>query len=232
MKKMFRSYFIFWLILCAAFNAVCFFTPNETETMTKFGGAFWAGYAGIMVAFVGQLICALWAFRADTADKFFLRIPTIRISYSALILTLIVGSVCMIVPDLPNWIGALICLVILFFKAIAIWKASTAATLVEKREQQVKSWTLFVKVLTADAQNLMNAAPAELKPVCRKVYEAVRYSDPVSDIALTEIEEKITAAFEVFSQSVSAFDAQGAETSGSELLKLISERNFKCRMLK
>lgn len=44
MKKAFRTYAVIWAIVLAVFNVVCFVTPGEIAGISKFGGAFWAGY--------------------------------------------------------------------------------------------------------------------------------------------------------------------------------------------
>lgn len=66
MKKLFKNYVIIWAILFAVFNIICFVAPSKVAGMSKFGGAFWAGYICITLAFLGQLVCAYVAFKADT----------------------------------------------------------------------------------------------------------------------------------------------------------------------
>ena len=56
MKKSFKTYAIAWAVMFVLFNVICFVTPNETEEYIKFGGAFWSGYAFIIIAFIGQLL--------------------------------------------------------------------------------------------------------------------------------------------------------------------------------
>ena len=69
------------------------------------------------------------------------------------------------------------------------------------------------------------AKTPEAKTLCKKVYEALRYSDPVSSEALAVIEGKIEAQFSVFSNDVSSNATQ-------VLLLMISERNKTCKLLK
>ena len=232
MKKGFQSYIICWAILAALFNAACFITPSEYGNLTKFGGAFWASYACIMFAFIGHLVCANIAFKAENAEKLFLNVSLIRISYTGLILTLIVGTVCMIVPDLPNWAGALVCLIIIGFNAISVVKAQAAAELVGGVSEKVKRETAFIKLLTANADSLCSRAKSgEAKAACKKVYEAVRYSDPVSSGALEQLERKIAKKFEEFQTAVEADDTFVAVLA-DELLAMLEERNRQNKALK
>ena len=58
-------------ICLAVFNVAVFATPSEVSEFSKFGGAFWVGYIFITLSFIGQLICAYFAFKVDSLQKFF-----------------------------------------------------------------------------------------------------------------------------------------------------------------
>ena len=231
MKKGFKYYAAVWAILLVLFNVICFVTPNEVAGMTKFGGSFWVGYAFITVAFLGQLACAYMAFSAENTKKFFYRIPLISVSYTGLILTIIFGSLVMAIPGLPDWAGAIICILILGFNAIAVIKASAAADAVESVDKRIKTQTQFIKLLTVDAEGLMNrASDPAVKNACKKVYEAVRYSDPMSSDALSDVEARMRQEFSALSDAVSK--GGDAAACAEALLLTIGERNAKCRLLK
>ena len=196
MNKKFKYYALIWAILLAVFNVICFITPDETAGMSKFGGAFWAGYIFITIAFIGQLVCAYIALKTDDKTKLFYNIPIIRVSYTGLILTLVFGALCMAIPNLPNWVGIIVCVLVLAFTAIAVIKAKAASDVVENIDKKVKAQTLFVKSITVDAESLLaRAATPEAKDACKKVFEAVRYSDPMSNDALAGVESQITLKF-------------------------------------
>ena len=136
MKKGFKQYTTAWAALLILFNLICFVTPAEWYGFNKFGGSVWAGYAVITLAFLGQLACAYKAFRAENAKKFFYNLPLITVSYTGLILTLILGGLCMAIPDVPNWLGAIVGAVVLAFTAVAVIKASAAADIVESVDKK------------------------------------------------------------------------------------------------
>ena len=120
MKKTFGFFSIIWAIFLALFNVIVFVTPNEAGGMTKFGGAFWVGYIFITIAFIGQLVCAFFAFKPSDKQKVFYNIPLVTISYAGLIVMLIAGTTCMAIPNLPNWIGIIVCLLALAITSIAV----------------------------------------------------------------------------------------------------------------
>ena len=222
MKKGIRYYSIVWVILLAVFNVAVFVSPCEAGGYSKFGGSFWVGYIFITLAFIGQLICACVAFKADSPQMFFYNIPIIRISWIGLVLTLIFGSICMAIPNLPNWIGIIVCLAILVFTAISVITAKAAGTLVSDIDEKTDTNASFIKQLTVEAENLMNRAKAPMiKELCKKVYQTARYSDPVPDIQLSDIENRIKDEFSVFTDAVLADDLDLTESSASEVRALI-----------
>ena len=233
MKKGFKSYIAAWAILLIMFNIIVFAVPSGTETMTKFGGAFWSGYILIMLTFAGQLICTGIAFRAENKERLFLNLPLITISYSTLIASVVIGSICMAVPNMPNWVGVVAAVLLLGFNAISIVKANAAAELVQNTGASVKAKTRFIKTLTVDAEALMNSAKdAKLKAMAKEIFEKLRYCDPMSAAELVETEDKIEKQFGEFANAVRLEDAELAGSIAEELLLLIDVRNKKCKLLK
>lgn len=233
MKKTFSYYSICWLIALAVFNVITFVTPNEIAGVSKFTGAFWTGYIFITLAFIGQLGCAYKAFKAENLKKLFYNIPLISISYTGLVVMLVVGIICMAVPVVPYWIGVIVCVLVFAFSAISVIKASVVADVVSEIDEKVKVKTQFMKLLTSDAEHLMSSSKtAELKAEAKKVYEAIRYSDPMTNDALVDVEEQIQSEFKFFSQAIESEDLELAKSVSDGLLTLIDSRNKKCKVLK
>lgn len=231
MKKGFKYYAAAWALLFVLFNLLVFVPPRFVGEYDKFGGAFFAGYVGITVAFVGQLVCAHFALKAENAQKLFYNLPLVTVSYTGLVLTLVCGGLCMVVPDLPNWVGALVCLLILVFCVLALIKAAAAAEIVADVDEKVSTQTQFIKNLTVDAENLCARAQTdEAKTACKKVYEAIRYSDPMSAPALADIEAKIAAQMQSFTAAVTT--GTGVDEAADALVLLVQERGSKCKALK
>ena len=216
----------------ALFQIICYATPatvsgvEALEGMNKYGGAFWAGYAGITAAFIGQLLCAKKAFSAENSEKLFLNLPLIRISYIGTVVMLVVGAAVMLIPDLPNWLGAIVCLAVLAFTAVAVTKAAAAAEIIAAKDEEIRASTANIRSLVADAQSILSRADTEEKRTsCKKVYEALRYSDPRSTPALTGIESEIAAKL----AALAGGDSNAVAEKAEQLLHLIEDRNRMCR---
>ena len=232
MKKNIKFYIIAWAILLALFNLIAFISPGWAA-FEKYSGSFWTGYIFITLAFVGQLVCSLFAFKEDKKEKFFLSLPLITLSYTGLILTLVFGTLCMLVSFLSYWVAVIICAVILAVYAIAVLKAKAAAEISSATGEKVKAKTFFTRSLTVDCENLLSKAKSEqAKAACNKVYEAVRYSDPMSSDELSSVEEKISAKISELSTAVTACDDEKITALADETVLLVKERNSKCKVLK
>ena len=232
MKKGFKTYAIAWAILLVLFNVIAFVSPARAG-VDKYTSSFWIGYGFITVCFVGNLLCAYSAFKADSAQKLFYNIPLISISYLALILSFVFGGLCMLLPNLPYWVGIIVCVAVLALFAIAIVKASAAAELVERVDEKVKTQTSFVRNMTTEAESLMNRARSpEIKAACKKVFEALRYSDPVSNPDISVIEAKITVKMDELENAVGDDDVGKVNNLADDVIQLIIDRNNKCRRMK
>ncbi len=233
MKLKFRYYAVAWAALVVLFHVIVFMTPNELKGMNKFGSSFWVGYIFIMLTFIGQLFVAWLAVKDDGITKLFYSIPLIRISYTALIVMVVVGTLSMSIPKVPYWAGIIGCLFVLIFAVIALMGAQAASSVVTDIDEEIKNKTFFIKSLTVDAESLMGKeTSAAIKDEIKKVYEAVRYSDPMSNDALNGIESQITLRMSELVESVEKGDINLVSKNAKEIIVLVNDRNRKGKLLK
>ncbi len=229
MKKNFKSFIIIWAAGLVLFNLCAFLIPTET----RFTPYFWSGYGFITVAFVLQLGIAYFAFKEVNKEKLFLSIPTITVSFITLVCTAIAGAVAMAVEGIPEWVGSVVCFACVGFGVAGILLSKTAGDMVAKKDDKIKTQTFFIKSLTVDADTLVaQAKEPEIKAEVKKVYEAIRYSDPMSNDALAGTEAQITLKFNELQTAIKDNNAEAVKTISNELLILIKDRNSKCKLLK
>lgn len=233
MKKYFKYYIAIWAVLLALYNVVVFAVQALPGYETNYDVRFWISWGFILAAFVGQLICSHTAFKSENNEKLFLSIPLIMQSYGGAAAMTIIGSVCMLIPDFPYWIATVSCVLVFAFSAIGVTKAKATAEMVSDVGVKVKTQAFFIKSLTIDVETIMEKTKSEeIKAELKKVYEAVRYSDPMSNDALASNEGQITVAFSKLSEAVTENNIEATKELSNELLILINDRNKKCKLLK
>lgn len=232
MKKVFKFYSVIWAVLLALFNVISFVSVGWAG-IPKHSPSFWIGYVFITLSFIGQIVCSYFALKDDDIKKTFYNVSLISTSYTGLILSFVFGGLCMIISPLPYWVGIILCAIVLAINIIAVIKASAAVDIVSKIDDKVKTKTFFIKSLTVDAESLIAHAKSEIiKAECKKVCEAVRNSDPMSNDALASIESDITIKFSKFSEAVVSEDSEAVVILADEIIILLGDRNKKCKLLK
>ena len=100
-------------------------------------------------------------------------------------------------------------------------------------ENKVQNNTHFIKSLTVDMENLKEQAMTDpIKAEVKKIYEAVRYSDPISNDALADLESQIVEKYDALTQAVAQGNLGMVQAVAGEMIILINNRNKKCKLLK
>lgn len=187
----------------------------------------------MIIGYIFFLISTIIAFKKeqDITATFF-GVPA---SYSGIVtyILLIILAILELVLKLNIAIPCVITVIIIVISVIKLVKICFAVDTVQNVDKKVKIQTFFIKSLTVDAQTLVQKAKTdEIKQIAKKVYEAIRYSDPMSNEALANSESSITLKFKEFEEAVINEDSDLALESSKELLVLINDRNQKCKLLK
>lgn len=232
MNKNFKFYTVIWAAMLALYNVIVFLVrPILPLVSTAYNSGFWITWGITIAAFVCNHICAYITLHGDNLEKMFYRIPLVSMSYTCLISMLVISGALMLIPNCPAWIAAVVCVAVFLLQVVSLVKSEWVAETVEATEQRIQESTSFIRRITAAAEKLISIAQTdEARASCRKVYEALRYSDPVSCEELEETETEIRQKFEIFSEKVGAGEELTAVTE--ELMELIGDRNRKCKSTK
>ena len=234
MKKNGVLYFIVWASVVGLFNFITFITPKEIGGVSKFTTLFWVSYSFVMVIFVVQLLVTFFTFaRLGPNKSVFYRLPVLHTSIIVTIVSFILALPFMIVPQIPPIIGAILLAVILVGVIIVYARALAIPSAIEAVDKKIKVQTAFLSILIADAEALVNEAEDEAaKKVCTEVYEAIRYSDPMSVPECQDIESKISEYFVLFKDAVENNQQEDIRKNSKLLLNSIAQRNTRIKMLK
>lgn len=221
MKKKGLAYAVL-VIAFALFNVIAFFIPTE-KTAT-----FWIAYAFSAIAFLLQIVIWKLAFKGtDTIKSKFLGIPLLSVGFRYLAIQVIAFAVFMIFPTLPTWIPIVVCSVILGGSAICLIGTETGREEINRVEEKVEKKVFYIKSLQVDVELLAESEnDPEIKAELLKLADKIRFSDPMSSDALTEVEETIA------NKIVELKTAENKLAVIAAMSTLIAERNQKVKILK
>ena len=222
MKKNKSMAYAVLAIAFVLFNVIAFAIPTA-KTAT-----FWVAYVFAAVAFVSQIAIWKFAFKgADTLKSKFLGIPLISVGVTYLIIQLIAFAVFMALPLAASWIALVVCALILGISAICLIGTETGREEINRVEEKVEKKVFYIKSLQVDVEMLANAeTDADTKAALTKLAEKIRFSDPMSNDALADLEQEIVIKVK---ELKTAEDKAGIITV---LDSLITERNKKAKLLK
>ena len=204
------------------FNVIAFAVPTA-KTAT-----FWITYVFTAVAFASQIAIWNFAFKGtDTLKSKFLGIPLISVGITYLIVQIIVFAIFMALPLTANWIAIVVCALILVVSAICLIGTETGREEINRVEEKAEKKVFYIKALQVDVEMLVNdETDADTKTALTKLAEKIRFSDPMSNEALAELEAEITAKVKELKT------AENKSAIITVLDSLITERNKKAKLLK
>lgn len=130
-------------------------------------------------------------------------------------------------------IAIIVIVAILIILFVAVKASQSAARRVEQTEEKAKNDTLFMRGMTAKAELLMKSAENEqARQAAKEVYEAFRFSDPISTEKSSEIESDIESAFNGFSDSLKSDSIDTINERKMRLIALIEQRKAVMKTLK
>ena len=209
-------------IFFVIFNVIVFAIPTA-KTAT-----FWVAYIFTLIAFAMQPLIWKFAFKdTDTLKSKFLGIPLISVGIIYLLVQIVAVAVFMALSFVSSWIAIVVCILILGISAICLIGTETGREEINRIEHKVSKKVFYIKSLQIDIEMLAKVeADADTKTALTNLAEKIRFSDPMSDELLAELETKISNKFEELKS------AEQKSTIINELTLLIEERNKKCKLLK
>ena len=222
MKKNSTKGYVILGVLFALVSIIAFAVPTA-KTAT-----FWIAYAFTTAAFAVQI--GIWRTalgKAETLNSKFLGFPVVHIGIVYAVLQVIAFAVFMFVPTLPAWSAIVVCSIIVGVSAVCMISADAGRNEIERVEAKVQKKVFYIRELQADVELLAdNESDATVKTALTQLAEKIRFSDPMSNEQLADLENKI---------SIKAAELKTAASKVeiiTELNSLLDERNKKCKILK
>ena len=222
MKKNSTKGYVILGILFALVSIVAFAVPT-VKTST-----FWIAYVFTVAAFAAQI--GIWKTalgKEETLKSKFLGFPVVHIGIVYAAIQVIAFAVFMFVPTLPAWSAIVVCSVIASVSAVCMISADAGRNEIERVEAKVQKNVFYIRALQADIELLAdNESDAAVKTALTQLAEKIRYSDPMSNEQLADLENKISTKVAELKTASSKLEII------TELNSLLDERNKKCKILK
>lgn len=219
------------------------------------GACHWISYVFALIAFgavIGETVIAFH--KGDPRDNF-MRFPIFAHSIAYIVLQVIVSIAFMIYDDyllleryqlgiagantlprshlIAGAVAFLVQFVILSVHLVIIITAFSAKNTIQSIDNKVQDKTNYIKLLRVDAQMLAERCPdPEAKAVFTKFAEAVRYSDPMSNEVLFELERQINDWVYKAQGFLEEGNYAAAISCCNTASNLLTERNYKTKVLK
>lgn len=222
MKKNSSKGYILLGILFVLVSVIAFTVPAAKTA------AFWISYVFTVIAFAAQTVIWKAALgRAESLKSKFLGFPVVHIGMVYLVVQIIAFAVFLFAPALPVWSAIVAGAVIAGSSAICIIAADVGRSEIAQVSAKAREGTFYIKQLQTDIESLADTETnAETKTALKQLAEKIRFSDPVRNAQITDIENRITAKI---SEMKSATDKSRII---NELNSLLDERNKKIKILK
>lgn len=222
MKKNSTKGYVLLGILFALVSIIAFAVPTA-KTAT-----FWIAYVFTAAAFAAQI--GIWKTalgKEGTLKSKFLGFPIVHIGIVYAIIQVIAFAVFLFAPTLPTWSAIVVCPIIAGLSAVCMISADAGHNEIERVEAKVQNKVFYVREMQADIELLAdNESDAAVKTALTHLAEKIRFSDPMSNEQLADLENKI---------SIKAAELKTASSKLeiiTELNSLLDERNKKCKILK
>jgi hypothetical protein len=125
----------------------------------------------------------------------------------------------------------LIHIVFLALTAVLLISLNAGKDIIEQREAEVREKVINLKSLVADLEAVAERLPS-LKSEIKRAADAIRYSDPMSNPALTSFENAIKDSVALIQQAIGKGDEQNVTILCNTLHRQIKDRNSQVKLMK
>ena len=185
-KKSWIMTAVIYTIIFAVFNLLVFVIANEKN------GVFWMSYAFMCIAFLVQIASMLLALRSLETETVFMGIPLASLSLYYFFAAIFVGAVFMFFQNAPFKLALVLQILILAIYAVVAIMALMSRNVVQDVNDNLRENVEAIKTLVVDVDVFVpQVNETDLKNALKKLSETIKYSDPMSNSAVAEIEEQI-----------------------------------------
>ena len=192
---------------------------------------FWVSFVFTLIAFgvVGASFYIAFIINPDAKSRFYgFPIAKIGVMYGAA--QLLAGLIFMALGLwIPVWAAVLVYALLLGAAVIGLISADAVREEIQRQDNKLKKDVSFMRNLQSKVNQMATQCAA---PELRQFAEDIRYSDPVSSDALTDIEQELAAAVEELQAAVVDGDSESVAQLCRKASAVLAERNRLCKLNK
>ena len=213
---------LIYAILIGVYNLLVFVIfKNHTSV-------FWISYGFAMIAFGVQVVSMFLSLRKMDVESVFFGIPLVSFSLYYLIAELCVSTVFMIFQDVDTTLPLVIQILILAIYAVIAIITLMARDTVQEIGENVKQKVVQLKSVRVDIDMLYEScSDPELKAKLRKLSDTVKFSDPMTIEAISDVEQRIQQKVSELRIYCENNEVEEAKKTCSAMELLYLERNKK-----
>ena len=213
-------YMALWGIFFVVYNLFVYLFIDEHTKV------FWISYAFMMIAHVFQIIGTYLAFKDFSVQAVFFGIPLEHFTLFYFFAELYVSVNYMIYQHISWKIPFFVQFVILaIYGVFVIISIATRDVSLEEKDRYQET-AAIMRVNTIEVEMLLDkVVDAELKNSLTKLAETVRYSDPMTNETVANIENRIRQEMIALQTYCDDNDVNNAKESCAKLQRLYVERN-------
>lgn len=221
-----------WVVLgvvLVVYNVLAFALPFPKTAV------FAVSYLFTMIAILAQIYVIRTAFyRGEGVKSKFYGFPIAKLGVIYLAVQLIAGLVFMALGLIvPVWLPLALYVVLLGVAAVGFVASDAVRDEVVRQEIKLEKDVSRMREFQAKGRALvtLNQVSEAARPL-EKLAEDLRFSDPVSSEALTEIEDQLAECLAQLQEAVSAQKTEQILSVCQEAERILAERNQLCKLSK
>lgn len=213
-------------IFAAAYIVLAFAIPFVKNTV------FWVSFAFSIIAIgLVALMIAKYPLGDNVRSRFY-GFPLIGIALTYLVVQIAVGFVLMALAKIaPAWLSVVIYVLILAVSSIGFISSDAMRSEIEKMDEKLKADVTTMRDFQSKMATMLGrVGDEEAEKKIAELSEKMRYSDPVSNSSLTEIENELSALLDSLQQAVVDGDASATINLCNRAELTLAERNRLCKL--
>lgn len=229
MKKSTARWWIALAVVFVVYNVIVFAVPFAKTPV------FFLSWGFTLIAIAVQIYNIRTAFYhgEGTKSKFY-GFPVVKIGVGYWLAQTVLGLLFMVLGRVVQlWIPLVVYVVILGVSAVGFIAADAVRDEVVRQDVELKKDVVRMRALQSKAISMVPLAQDyQVRKALEKFAEDLRFSDPVSNVALEAVEADLASCVDALQQAVLDHDSEAALSLKEKAEMILAERNRLCKLEK